>query len=62
MVAAFDLHGILTAKMLQNLDGFAVMHTYPHIDMPQVGEHAAHQLLALMDQRTPPAPHYTQAV
>lgn len=48
MVANFDLHGIITGKMMQCLNGLAVQHTYPHVDMPEVGEKAAKQLLALM--------------
>jgi microcystin degradation protein MlrC len=48
MVGSFDLHGIITEKMMENLNGLAVQHTYPHVDMPQVGAAAAQQLLALM--------------
>lgn len=48
MVGTFDLHGIITEKMMSCLNGLAVQHTYPHVDMPAVGAHAAKQLLALM--------------
>ena len=37
MVGTFDLHGIVTEKMMASLNGLAVQHTYPHIDMGQVG-------------------------
>ena len=33
IVISMDLHGILTAKMLQNINGLASFHTYPHLSL-----------------------------
>lgn len=44
-----DIHGVVTAKMLKNIDGVAVYHTYPHVDFADTGRRAAEQLLATID-------------
>ena len=41
IVISMDLHGILTAKMLENIDGLASFHTYPHVDFEDTGRRAA---------------------
>ena len=38
IVISMDLHGILTAKMLQNINGLASFHTYPHVDFGDTGQ------------------------
>jgi len=48
IVASFDLHGILTDRMLQHIDAGVVYHTYPHVDFFQTGERAARLLLRLL--------------
>lgn len=48
IVASLDLHGILTDRMLENADGFAVFHTYPHEDLDSTGRRAAKLLLRLI--------------
>jgi microcystin degradation protein MlrC len=47
IVASFDLHGILTDRMLQHTDATVVYHTYPHVDFFETGERAARLLLRL---------------
>jgi len=47
IVASFDLHGILTDRMLAHTDAITVYHTYPHVDFRQTGERAARLLLRL---------------
>ena len=48
IVASFDLHGILTDRMLQHADAIVVYHTYPHIDFFQTGQRGARLLLRIM--------------
>ncbi|NNC00783.1 microcystin degradation protein MlrC, partial [Corallococcus exiguus] len=49
IVISLDLHGILTDKMLRQIDGLAIYHTYPHVDFADTGERAAKQLLRLLN-------------
>ena len=48
IVISLDLHGILTDRMLRQIDGLAIYHTYPHVDFADTGKRAAHLLLRLM--------------
>jgi microcystin degradation protein MlrC len=48
IVASFDLHGILTDRMLEHPDAIVVYHTYPHIDFFETGSRAAELLLRLL--------------
>lgn len=48
IVASFDLHGILTDRMLEHTDAIVVYHTYPHVDFRETGERAARLLLRLL--------------
>lgn len=48
IVISLDLHGILTDRMLRNVDGFAIYRTYPHVDFADTGRRAAELLLKLM--------------
>ena len=52
IVISLDLHGILTDRMLRQVDGLAIYHTYPHVDFADTGARAARLLLRLLD-----APH-----
>lgn len=48
LVASFDLHGILTDRMLQHCDAITIYHTYPHVDFFETGQRAARLLLRLL--------------
>ncbi len=48
IVISLDLHGILTDRMLRQIDGLAVYHTYPHVDFADTGARAAALLLRIM--------------
>src|SRR5262249_37655878 len=54
IVASFDLHGILTDRMLQHADGIVVYHTYPHVDFFETGQRSARLLLRLLRQEIRP--------
>ena len=47
IVISLDLHGILTDRMLRQIDGLAIYHTYPHVDFADTGRRAARLLLRL---------------
>lgn len=49
IVASFDLHGVLTDRMLEQTNGSVVYHTYPHVDFFETGERAARLLLRLLE-------------
>ncbi len=48
IVASFDLHGILTDRMLEHCDAITIYHTYPHVDFIETGQRAARLLLRLL--------------
>jgi microcystin degradation protein MlrC len=48
LVSSFDLHGILTDRMVEACDIIVAYHTYPHIDFFETGQRAARLLLRLM--------------
>jgi microcystin degradation protein MlrC len=54
IVISLDLHGILTDRMLRQVDGLAIYHTYPHVDFANTGERAARLLLRLLDSGVRP--------
>ncbi len=51
---SLDLHGILTDRMLRQVDGLTLYHTYPHVDFADTGERAARLLLKLLDEDVRP--------
>ncbi len=53
IVISLDLHGILTAKMLSQIDGLTLLQTYPHVDMADTGARAARLLLRVLDGAKP---------
>lgn len=55
IVVSLDLHGILTARMLRAVDGFAVLKTYPHTDFADTGARAARLLLRILAENLRPA-------
>ena len=54
IVASFDLHGILTDRMLQHADAIVVYHTYPHVDFFETGQRSARLLLRLLRKEIRP--------
>jgi microcystin degradation protein MlrC len=54
IVISLDLHGILTERMLRQVDGLAIYHTYPHVDFADTGERAARLLLEIIDRNLDP--------
>ena len=52
IVISLDLHGILTDRMLKQINGLALYWTYPHVDFADTGRRAAELLLRLMDKPT----------
>jgi microcystin degradation protein MlrC len=54
IVISLDLHGILTDRMLQQIDGFAIYQTYPHVDFADTGGRAARLLLDVLDRQLEP--------
>src|SRR5690242_17542878 len=54
VVASFDLHGVLTARMLRHVDAMTVYHTYPHVDFAETGRRAARLLLRVLDGEARP--------
>jgi microcystin degradation protein MlrC len=51
IVMSLDLHGILTARMIEATNGFAIYYTYPHHDFADTGERAGRVLLKLLRER-----------
>ncbi len=54
MVISLDLHGILTDRMLRQVDGFAIYHTYPHVDFADTGRRAAEFLVRILKEDLQP--------
>jgi microcystin degradation protein MlrC len=54
IVIAVDLHGIVTERMLRQIDGLAAYHTYPHVDVSDTGARAAALLLKILDEGLTP--------
>ncbi|WP_112324335.1 M81 family metallopeptidase [Oceanibium sediminis] len=54
LVISLDLHGICTDRMLRQIDGLTLYHTYPHVDFADTGTRAARLLLKLMDSQARP--------
>ena len=49
IVISLDLHGILTDRMLRQVDGLTAYKTYPHVDFADTGARAARLLLKIAD-------------
>ena len=54
IVATLDLHCHITPKMLENVDAFAVYHTYPHIDLWETGVRGAKILRSILQEGATP--------
>ena len=48
IVTSFDLHGILTDRLVTLSDVMVALHTYPHTDMRETGRRAARNLVRLL--------------
>lgn len=48
IVASFDLHGILTDRILRHTDAIVAYHTYPHVDFFETGQRAARLLMRVV--------------
>lgn len=53
IVASFDLHGILTDRILHHADAICCFHTYPHVDFYDTGQRAARLLLNVINGARP---------
>ncbi len=54
IVISLDLHGILTDRMLRQIDGLTLYHTYPHVDFADTGVRASKLLLRIIDEGVKP--------
>jgi microcystin degradation protein MlrC len=54
IVISLDLHGILTDRMLEQIDALTAFHTYPHVDFFETGARAARLLLRIKDESLSP--------
>ena len=54
IVISLDLHGILTDRMIRQVDGFTIYQTYPHIDFADTGMRAAKLLLRIVAKEVIP--------
>jgi len=54
VVASLDLHSNLTEAMLKNADALVGYDTYPHVDLFETGERAAHVLISTIESRIRP--------
>ena len=54
IVISLDLHGIMTDRMLRQINGVAIYHTYPHVDFASTGQRAARILQRLVTKKLRP--------
>lgn len=54
IVMSLDLHGICTDRMLKQVNGLTLYHTYPHVDFADTGIRAANLLLDIMEKGVKP--------
>ena len=54
IVISLDLHGILTDRMLKQINGVTIYHTYPHVDFASTGQRAARVLHRLVTEKIRP--------
>ncbi len=54
IVISLDLHGILTERMLTNINGLAAYHTYPHVDFADTGSRATRLLIDIIQGQADP--------
>ena len=49
IVVSLDLHGVIAQRLVDAANVLVFLHTYPHIDMYQTGQRAAHNLIKLVE-------------
>ena len=54
IAVAFDLHGKITTKTIENSDIVVSFKTYPHIDMYETGAHAGRLLIDMINKKIRP--------
>ncbi|MEZ4498163.1 MAG: M81 family metallopeptidase [Thermomicrobiales bacterium] len=54
IVCSFDLHGIVTERMLSHLNAFTVYWTYPHNDFSDTGARCLSPLLRILNEDVDP--------
>ncbi len=54
IVISLDLHGILTDRMLRQINGLVIYHTYPHVDFADTGRRAANLLVRILREELRP--------
>ena len=54
IVAAMDLHGVISQRLVEAADALVFLHTYPHTDMRDTGRRAARLLLRQLDGEVKP--------
>lgn len=54
IAVAFDLHGKMTDKIINNSDIVISFKTYPHVDMYETGAHAGRLLIEMINQKIKP--------
>ncbi len=54
VVISLDLHGIMTDRMLRQINGVAIYHTYPHVDFASTGRRAARILHRIVTEKLRP--------
>ncbi|MCM0036786.1 MAG: M81 family metallopeptidase [Burkholderiaceae bacterium] len=54
IAVAFDLHGKMTDKIINNSDIVISFKTYPHVDMYETGAHAGRLLVEMINQKIKP--------
>ena len=57
ITASFDLHGNITQRMADALDGIFACHQYPHIDMHLRAEEAVHLIDSILNENFRPVSH-----
>jgi microcystin degradation protein MlrC len=54
IVTTYDLHGVITDRLVKHSDILLPFHTYPHIDMFETGQRGAKALLHLLKDNANP--------
>lgn len=60
IVASLDLHGNVSAEMVEMADAMVAFRTYPHVDMAETGRRAAQALARILETGRRPAKAFRQ--
>jgi len=58
IVLTLDLHANITERMVKSTNAIVGYHTYPHVDMFEVGQKAARLMIRILQGKTKPAMAY----